>query len=291
MLNTSFTLSGYEKMNAEEHLVCPHCGAAVVKTDVVCRSCGGDLVRPFRFASKEPEVSVEPSSEETDVREYSVFERFFKLVVSPSNAMEDVARWPDYTGPVVILFLLCVLAGVDVSLVFQKIQLTGDPELVSSAQGLISGIVAAAVVIGVVIVIVFWLVKSLLVKALCDDGSGWSFATAASVTGYAYIADLIIGIIGSIVVIPLLPSITIDVSDTSATQVAIANYQTQLLWIRLAISVPLALVGLVWKSYLGGLGTKYGTDESSSLGKGFAVFLGLALLGLLINFLVNPNSI
>jgi hypothetical protein len=278
-------------MNSEEHRLCPNCGASVAKTDVVCRNCGADLVGAFKFTPKESEVSVESSSENTDVRYYSLSQRFRKLVSSPSDAMEDVAHWPDYAGPVVIIFFLAVLASVDISLVYQKIQWTGDPAVISAAQNMVTGIIAIAIVIGVLIVVVFWLVKSLLVKAFCDGGSGWSFGTAASVTGYAYIADLIIGIIAAIVVIPLLPSVTFNVSDTSALSTTIANYQAQILWIRLGISLPLEFVGLIWKSYLGGLGTKYGTDERSSLGKGFAVFFVLALLGLLITFLLNPSSI
>ena len=55
-------------MNEEERLVCPNCGAPVAKTDVVCKNCGGNLVRPFWFVQKEPEVSVELGSKETDER-------------------------------------------------------------------------------------------------------------------------------------------------------------------------------------------------------------------------------
>jgi len=275
-------------MNAEEHLVCPNCGAPVAKTDVFCKNCGGTLAGPSGFAQKEPEVSVESSSEETDERKfYSVFERFYKLVVSPSEAMEDIGRWPDYTGPVVLVVLLAILASVDVSLAYQKIQWAGDPQLISQAQGLVSAVVTIAVLISVVVVFAFWLVKSLLVKASCDSGSGWSFGTAASVTGYAYIADVIFGVVGALVVFPLLPSVTINVSDMDATRQALANFQGQVLWIRLTISIPLGIIALLWKSYLGGLGTKYGTDEHSSLGLGFAVFLGLTLLGWLISFLIR----
>jgi len=281
--------------------VCPNCGSIVAKTDVFCRNCGAETVRPLDFGSKRdfsvlragnvPEAPGETGAEETDVRSYSLPERLWKLVVSPSDAMKDVGHWPDYAGPLLIIFASIVLASVEVALIYQKIQWTGDPNVISEAQGLVTGVIAAAIAIGAVIIIVFWLVKSLLVKALCDDGSGWSFGTAASVTGYAYIADLIIGIVGAIIVIPLMPSVTFNVSDTSALQASIASYQAQVLWIRLAISLPLTFVGLIWKSYLGGLGTKFGTDERSSLAKGFAVFLGLALLGWLINFLINPSNI
>jgi hypothetical protein len=275
-------------MNAEENLVCPNCGSSVARTDVICKNCGGVLARPSGFAQKEPEVTLDSGSREADERKfYSVFERFHKLVVSPSEAMEDIARWPDYTGPVVLVILLSILAAVNIALAYQKIQWTGDPQLVSEAQSFASMVIAIAVIIGVVLVFAFWLVKSLLVKALCNSGSDWEFRTAASVTGYAYIADLIFGIIGEIVVFPLLPSVTINVSDTAATTQAIANFRAQVLPIELAISIPLGIIALVWKSYLGGLGTKVGTDERSSLGQGFAVFFVLGLFGWLISFVTR----
>jgi 4-hydroxybenzoate polyprenyltransferase len=88
-----------------------------------------------------------------------------------------------------------------------------------------------------------------------------------------------------------MPTVTINVSDTAAAQAAVANFQAQTLWIRLAVTLPLGILGAIWKSYLGGLGTNYGTGGRSSLAKSFAVFFGLALLGMLINFLINPNSI
>ena len=268
--------------------MCPLCGAVVAKTDVFCKHCGAELVGTSKFAPREPEVSDLSSSEEASEQKfYSVFERLYKLIVSPSVAMEDVGRWPEYNGPIVIVFLLAILASVSIALAYQKIQWTGDPNVIAQGQSYLSTVLTIAVLLSVVIVVVYWLVKSLLVKALCDSGSGWSFGTAASVTGYAYIADVIIGIIGLLVVFPLLPSLTINASDLSATQTAISNWNAQVLWIRLAVSIPLGLIGLVWKSYLGGQGTKYGTGELSSLAKGFGVFFGLTLLGWLISFLIQ----
>lgn len=275
-------------MDSEADRVCPKCGAVVAKTDVFCRNCGGDLVGPSRLTTKEPEFSDQSSSEEADEQKfYSVFERLRELVVSPSDAIKDIGRWPEYNGPIVIVVLLAILESVGIILAYQKIQWTGDQTLIAQGQNFLSSVIAIAIVISVVVVIVFWLVKSLLVKALCDGGSEWSFRTAASVTGYAYIADVIFGIIGTLVVFPLLPSLTINVSDLTATQAAINGYYAQVLWIRLAVSIPIGLIGLAWKSYLGGLGTKYGTEERSSLGLGFAVFFGLTLLGWLISFLIR----
>lgn len=272
-------------MNEEENFACPNCGAPVSKTDRFCRSCGKDLTKPFGLVQIEPAGSAQPAPEETYERQYSVFQRFYKLVVSPSEAMKDIGLWPDYGGPLVLVILQIILAGVAISLAYQKIQWTGDSQIIFQAQSIVSEFITIAVLIIVVLFFAFWLVKSLLVKVSCDGGSGWSFGTAASVTGYAYLADIIFEVIGLLVVYPLMPSMTLNVSDFDATRQALANFQAQVLWIRLVIAIPIGFIGLLWKSYLGGLGTKFGTHEQCSVGRGFVVFLVLALIGWLISFL------
>jgi hypothetical protein len=201
--------------------------------------------------------------------------------------MEDIGISPDYGGPLVLVILQVILASVSVALAYQKIQWTGDPGIISQAQGILSTVITIAVLISVLIVAAFWLVKSLLVKYLCDSGSAWSFSTAASVTGYAYVPDVIFAVTGLPVVYWLIPSVTLNVSDLAATRQAIANFQAQVLWITLIISIPLSLIALLWKSYQGGLGTNFGTDQKCSVQRGFVVFLVLALLGWLISYLVR----
>jgi hypothetical protein len=93
--------------------------------------------------------------------------------------------------------------------------------------------------------------------------------------------------LGLLVVYPLLPSITLNVSDLDAMRQAVANFQAQALWIELAISIPIDFIALLWKSYLGGLGTKFGTDDQCTLRWGFIVFFVLALFGWLISFLAR----
>jgi len=274
-------------MNEPEHLACPDCGAPISKTDKFCRNCGKDLTKPSVLAGKEPATLTWPASEETYERKYSMVQRFYKLVVSPSEAMKDIGLAPDYGGPLVLVTLRIIIAAVAIAVAFQKILWIGDGNLISRVQGILSGVIAFAVLIGVLFFIAFWLVKSYLVNLLCDSGSDWSFATAASVTGYAYIADLVLGVIGLIVIYSLIPSITFNVSDLEATRRALADYQAQVLGIRLLFSIPFSFVGLLWKSYLGGLGTKFGTNKKSSVAWGFVVFLGLALLGSLISFLIR----
>lgn len=85
----------------------------------------------------------------------------------------------------------------------------------------------------------------------------------------------------------LLPSLTLNVSNLDAARQQIADFRSQALGIELAVSIPIGLVGMIWKSYLGGLGTKFGTLEHCTLVQGFAVFFILALLGWLISFLVT----
>jgi hypothetical protein len=274
-------------MNEEEHFACPDCGASVSSMDRFCKRCGKDLSQSSRLAQNVPAASPLPVSEQVYERKYSIFQRFYKLIVSPTAAMKDIGLAPDYGGPVLLVFLEIILGGVTISLAYQKIEFTGDSQMISQVQGYLSAILSLAIFFVVLFAFAYWLVKSLLVKSLCDGGSGWSFGTAASVTGYAYLSDIIIGVIGLIVVYPLLPSMTLNVSDLDAARQALANFQAQALWIRLVISIPLNLVALIWKSYLGGLGTKFGTHERTSLTTGFFVFLVLALLGWLISFLIR----
>ena len=54
----------------------------------------------------------------------------------------------------------------------------------------------------------------------------------------------------------------------------------------LVYCLPFDLFGLLWKSYLGGLGAHFGTKEKCSLGMGIAVFFVLSLIGFLIPFVI-----
>jgi hypothetical protein len=274
-------------MDKQEHFTCHKCGIPESKTDTLCSARGKDLTKPSNLVQVEPAESAQSAPKEEHERKYSMFQRFYRLIVSPSEAMKDIGLWPDYGGPLVLVILEIILAGVTVSLAFQKIQWTGDSQIISQAQNMVSTIITIAVLISGVLFLAFWLVKSWLVKASCASGSSWSFGTAASVTGYAYLADVIFGVIGLLVVYPLLPSVTLNVSDLDATRQALANFQAQALWIELAVSIPISFIALLWKSYLGGLGTNFGIHERCSVRLGFVVFFILALLGWLISFLIR----
>jgi hypothetical protein len=276
-------------MNDQEHFACPNCGLPVAKTDKFCKNCGKDLTRISESLSKQPEQPVPPPPlpEAVYERKYSVFQRFVKVLVSPSEAMKDIGLAPDYGGPVVLVALRIVIVAVAIGLAFSKIRWIGDAALISQVMGILSGVVTIAVFVGILLYIAFWLVKSYLVKIICSSGSDWSFGTSASVTGYAYLPEIIFGFVGLLVVYWLIPSVTFNVSDLDSTRRALADYQANVFWIRLVFSIPLSLIGMVWKSWLGGLGTKFGTGERSSTVFGFFVFLGLSLLGWLVSFLVR----
>ena len=85
----------------------------------------------------------------------------------------------------------------------------------------------------------------------------------------------------------MIPAIILNVSDLDAARTTLANYQAQLLWIQIIFSVPVGIITAIWKSYLGGLGTKFGTKKKASLALGFTVFLILSLLGWGISFLLS----
>jgi len=214
-------------------------------------------------------------------RRFSMLTRFAKLVVSPSEAMKDIAFSPDYSGPITIIILETIVATILIATFLSRINVVGAPSDFSTIWGnILSLVVGILVVLAPILYVVFWLVKSLLVQYLAGSGSGWNFKTAASVTGYAYIADLIFSIITTVVVLSLTPSLTITYGQDQS-QVS-AQLISQIGWIA-TFSIPLNLIAIIWKSYLGGLGTHFGTNEKCSIGKAFVIFVILALIGLALN--------
>ncbi len=109
-----------------------------------------------------------------------------------------------------------------------------------------------------------------------------------SITAYAYIADVIVGIISVIVSWLLVPTFRVDITDLTLATQQISNYRAQLNVIRLTFTLPISLLGIVWKSYLGSLGTHFGTEEKCSKLTGFIIFFVLSLIGVVISFLTAP---
>jgi len=270
-------------VSQEEGVNCPKCGAVVFKSEKYCKYCGANLIdlslSPFGSAPAVGAIPVEP----VYVRRFGFFGRLFRFVVSPSEAMQDVALAPDYGGVFAVLIAEMVLAGMIAALAFQKIQFVGS--YASQVNAFVSAVVGVAVVVAFGLVIVQWLVKAVLVRYLCDSMSSWTFKTAAAVTGYAYFADVVVAFVGLFVLWLFVPSVVVDVSNLNAATQAIADYQAKVSWLRLYYTLPIALLGLSWKSYLGALGSHHGTKKLCSVGKGFVVFFVLGLIGVLISLI------
>ena len=98
---------------------------------------------------------------------------------------------------------------------------------------------------------------------------------------------IVIGVVGLVVTFFLLPLFTVDVTNLDAARSALSNYQTQLNWLKFLVSLPLSLVGLVWQSYVGGLGVHFGTKGKCSTALGFTVFFILGLLGLAFSYILG----
>ena len=152
---------------------------------------------------------------------------------------------------------------------------------------ILSGVLAVAAIIASVLLIVKWLAKSFLVRYAGDSGSSWSFSTAASVTGYAYIADVVFSIIGIAISWLILPTFHVDTTDLNAAIQQMNDYRAQINLLKLTYTLPVSLLGITWKSYLGGLGTHFGTNEKCSIRSGFAIFFALSLIGLLISLAIS----
>ena len=211
-------------MNQQGNSRCPYCGAPIFSADKYCRNCGKTLIEQPEVTQPQPKPpwpTPPPAPEQPYEREYSVPQRLYKLIFSPNKAMQDIGLAPEYTGPILLVIIRAILLAVTIALAYSKIQWAGDPNLISQVSGLVSGIIALAVVIGAGLLVAYWLGKALIVKYTCDSGSAWTFTTAASVTGYAYLADLILGIISLAVVYPMIPAITLNVSDVDASRTAL----------------------------------------------------------------------
>ena len=136
-----------------------------------------------------PEAAAEKAYE----RKFSTARRLLNVLISPSAGMEDIALAPNYEGAALVIIFEMVLAAVALALAFGKVQIIGD--LSGQVWSIVSGVVAIALLLSFGIMIARWLVKSLLVQLGSDSGSRWSFKTAAAVTGYAYLADVVVAVV------------------------------------------------------------------------------------------------
>jgi hypothetical protein len=198
--------------------------------------------------------------------------------------MKDIAWTPEYDGILIIITAKFVILSITMAMVLQKIELSGPYS--APINNIVSAGLFLGIFLGVIIFVVKWAVKSYIVKYACDSGGFfWDFKIAASVTGYAYIADIIMGIIGICVAWVIVPPFHIDTTNIEAARHSVNDYQAQVTWLCLVYTSPLELLRLVWKSYLGGLGAHFGTKENCSLVMGVALFFLLGLISLLISLI------
>jgi len=272
---------------SEENFPCPKCGNMVSKTDKFCKNCGATLIEaPPSIPTAPPPPQPLPEAPPPYERTFSTLQRYYKLLTAPSEAMKDIALAPDYTGYFGILALQFILILVSLVVAMQKFQFTGT--YADQIISFLSGILAVATILATGLLIIEWLVKSLIVRFAGDSGSNWNFSTAASVTGYAYIADVVFAIIGILILWFILPTFHVDTTDLNVAMQQTSDYRAQLNMLKLTFSLPFTLLGIAWKSYLGSLGTHFGTEEKCSKLNGFIIFFVLSLLGLLISFVTSP---
>jgi hypothetical protein len=267
---------------SEEKFACPRCGALVSKGDKFCRNCRVNLAE---VGALHPQPPSEVVSEKPYERKFSFFRRVFKVLFSPSEGMKDVALAPDYAEIFAILAFEILVTSIVIALVFMKVRFVGA--IPHGFWGIVALVIVVALIIVFALLAVRWLIKSLIVKVACDAGSSWDFKTAAAVTGYAYLATLVINLLGLLIAWFVIPSMTIDVTNREAVQQVIADLQAQASSIRFWYDLPISFLGLIWKSYLGGLGAHFGTKGKCSMGLGFAIFFCLGLISLLISFIFS----
>jgi len=272
---------------SEDDFPCPNCGNTVSKTDKFCRNCGATLTKtPASVPTAPPPPLPVTEAPPHYLRKFSTLHRYYKLLTAPSEAMKDIALAPDYTGYFGILALQFVLLTIGLVVAMQKMQFVGT--YAGQITSMLSGILAVAVIIATGVLAIKWLAKSFIVRYAGDKGSDWSFRSAASVTGYAYTVDVIFSIIGVVVSWFLVPTFRVNTTDLTIAIQQMNDYRAQINLLKLAFTLPFSLLGVAWKSYLGGLGTHFGTDEKCSKLTGFIIFFVLSLIGILISFVASP---
>ena len=149
----------------------------------------------------------------------------------------------------------------------------------------------AATMLGSIIIvpvglIIRWLVKSYLIQHGCDS-KAWDFGTAASVTGYAYLPNVIFSFVGAILSWILLPSVVINTTDLEQALAQIQQFSAETIWISISLTMILSVIAWIWKSKIGSYGAYAGTHGNCSEGSAFGVYLMVGGLGLLIDFVSN----
>lgn len=209
-----------------------------------------------------------------------MLQRFTKLVTSPREAMTDIGRAPDYGG-VIVLFVFWILFGaLGVMIMSSKMEFVGtySYEVTSGVQAGIT------IVLFLTPILAFarWLVKSFMVRYACES-KNWNYETAASVTGYAYLPNVILSFFWILVIIAIVPPVVVNTTNLEQALIQLQSYEAQIAWITIGLNLLGSVLVLFWKSYLGGLGAHAGTHERCSESSGTTWFLIIGFIGLLID--------
>lgn len=194
--------------------------------------------------------------------------------------MNDIGLAPDYSGVIVVFAVWTILSVIGAMIGLSKMQFVGTYGS-QVTFGVMSAVTLAMVFVPVVLII-RWLVKSYLIRYLCGSSS-WDFRAAASVTGYAYIPNIVVSFIGLFVTWMFFPSIVIDTTDLEQALLELQSFEAQTLWISIDLNTVLALIALIWKSYLGSFGADSGTHRKCERGSALGHFLMIGSVGVLIN--------
>lgn len=240
---------------------------------------------PLSVSEMPPPPPLETVPPKPYERKLPFLKRLFKVLFSPREGMEDVALAPSYDEVFMILAIMMSAALMLLALVFSKIQFVGV-SLSIAFWSIIIFVMVVSVVFAYGLVVAVWLIVSVIVKFACDRGSGWDLKSAASITGYTFLVDTILGFISAAVFGFFIPPIPIDVANFELTRQTIADLMLQLNWLRICW-LPVSFLGIAWKSHLGGLGANFGTRGKCSRKLGFTVFFCINLVGLLISYILS----
>lgn len=211
-----------------------------------------------------------------------MIQRYTKLLTSPREAMTDIGLAPDYGGVIVLFVFWTIFGIIGVWVMLSKMQFTG-----TYGEFVTSGVVAGAtigLVLFPVITIVRWLVKSYLIRHACES-ENWDFETAASVTGYAYLPNVIFSFVWFFILYTLVPSVVVNTTNLEAALLQLQMYDAQISWLTVGVSLVGTVLVLLWKSYLGGLGAHAGTRERCDENNGIIMFIVIGFIGIVIDFL------
>ena len=196
--------------------------------------------------------------------------------------MDDIGSAPDYTGVIVLFVIWTIFTIIGVMIMLPKLQFVG-PYGATITSAVMATTVGTLILVPFVLII-RWLVKSYLIRHACN-GKSWDFPTAASVTGYAYLPNVIISFVWLFVIWFLIPSVIVDTTDLAQALIQLEIFDAQTMWITVGLSTIFAAFALLWKSYLGSLGTYTGTRMNCERNSAFGAFVAIGFIGLLIDLI------